>query len=86
MSRVKRAGVGARKKRGKRDVEKDYPSKQFIAKLRRLADCLEDEKRFRIQIAGERITIPPSATINLEHERSSDEEEVEFQLKWSLED
>ena len=78
--------MGVRKKRRKRDIEKDYPRKQFIAKLRRLADCLEDEKRFRIQIAGERISIPPSATINLEHERSSDEEEVEFQLKWSLED
>ncbi|MEM7412111.1 MAG: amphi-Trp domain-containing protein [Myxococcota bacterium] len=74
------------KRRAKRDVEKDYPSKQFVAKLRRLADCIEDGKRFRIQIAGERISVPPDATINLEHERGSGEEEVEFQLKWSLDD
>ncbi|MGD2154710.1 MAG: amphi-Trp domain-containing protein [Gemmatimonadales bacterium] len=73
-----------RKGRRKRDVEKDYPRRQFVAKLRRLADCLEDEERFRIQVAGERISIPPSATINIEHERGSSEEEIEFQLKWSL--
>jgi len=75
-----------RKKRRKRDIEKNYPRRQFIAKLRRLADCLENEERFRIQVGGERISIPPTATINIEHERGSSEEEIEFQLKWSLED
>ena len=54
--------MAKRKRRRKRDIEKDYPRRQFIAKLRRLADCLEDEERFRIQVAGERISIPPSAT------------------------
>ena len=78
--------VAKRKRRSKRDIEKDYPSKQFVAKLRRLADCIEGGQRFRLQVAGERISIPPSATINIEHERGSAEEEVEFQLKWSLED
>ncbi len=77
--------MAKRKRRRKRDIEKDYPRRQFIAKLRRLADCLEDEERFRIQVAGERISIPPSATINIEHERGSSEEEIEFQLTWSLE-
>ena len=72
--------------RKKRDIEKDYSPKQFVAKLRRLADCIEQGKRFRIQIAGERVSIPPDATINLEHERGSGEEEVEFQLKWTLEE
>ena len=76
--------MAQRKKRGKRDIEKDYPSKQFVAKLRRLADCIENGERFRIQVAGERISVPPDAVINIEHERSSDEEEVEFQLKWEL--
>ena len=78
--------MAKRKKRAKRDVEKDYPRKQFIAKLRRLADCLEDETRFRIQIAGERVTVPPSATINIEHERGAASEEIEFQLVWTLEE
>lgn len=75
-----------RKQRATRDIEKDYPRKQFIAKLRRLADCLEQDKRFQIQVAGERISVPPDATINIEHERAADEEEIEFQLKWSLGD
>ncbi len=77
--------MAPRKKRAKRDVEKDYPTKQFVAKLRRLADCMEQNKRFRIQVAGERISIPPTAIINIEHERSASEEEVELQLKWPLE-
>lgn len=76
--------MAIRKKRSNRDIEKDYPEKQFVAKLRRLADCIEDGQRFRIQVAGERVSVPPNAMINIEHERSSSEEEIEFQLKWSL--
>jgi amphi-Trp domain-containing protein len=72
-----------RKKRAKRDIEKDYPAKQFVQKLRRLADCIEQGKRFQIQLAGERISIPPTAVINIEHERGESSEEVEFQLRWS---
>jgi amphi-Trp domain-containing protein len=66
-----------------RDVEKNYPTKKFIEKLRRLADCLEDGKQFQIQVAGERITVPPGAIISIEHERGEGEEEIEFQLKWT---
>ena len=44
-----------------RDVEKDYPLPDFIAKLRRLADSLESGKRFEISIAGERISVPVRA-------------------------
>ncbi len=76
--------MSPRKKRAKRDIEQDYPVKQFVAKLRRLADCLEQGKRFRIQVAGERISIPPTVILNIEHERGESEEEVEFQLKWPL--
>ena len=67
-----------------RDVEKDYPLDQFIDKLRRLADALENRQRFEIQIAGERISVPVRASYNLEHERGDGEEEIEFQIKWSL--
>jgi len=72
------------KKKRKRDIEKDYPMKQFVKKLRRLADCLEQGQRFQIQVAGERISIPATAVINIEHERGDSSEEVEFQLKWLL--
>lgn len=66
-----------------RDIEKTYPLPEFIDKLRRLADALETGERFEIQIAGERISVPVRATFNIEHERGEDEEEIEFQIKWS---
>jgi amphi-Trp domain-containing protein len=65
-----------------RDVEKAYPLPDFIAKLRRLADALEEGKRFEIQIAGERISVPARAICNIEHEREGALEEIEFQIKW----
>ena len=71
---------------GKRDVEKMYSSGEVVAKLRRLADALESGSPFRIQVAGERINVPARAEFSIEHERGSDEEEVEFQLKWKVDD
>ena len=68
--------------KSKRDVEKSYPKKAFIAKLRRLADALEQGKPFVIQVDGERLYIPADAVISVEHERSRGNEEIEFQLKW----
>ena len=65
-----------------RDIEKGYTTNQMVAKLRRLADCIETGKQFKIQIAGERISVPASATFNIEHEREGKMEEVEFQFKW----
>ena len=67
-----------------RDVEKGYTVKQMVAKLRRLADCLESGKPFQIQIAGERIRVPADAVFNIEHEREAGLEEVEFQFKWKV--
>ena len=69
-----------------RDVEQIYSTEEVVAKLRRLADALETGSSFRIQVAGERIRVPARATFSVEHERGEDEEEVEFQLKWSLAD
>ncbi|MFD2207714.1 amphi-Trp domain-containing protein [Kiloniella antarctica] len=68
-----------------RDIEKTYPIEDFIAKLRRLADSLEQNKSFEIQIAGERIYVPVRAIYNIEHERGDGEEEIEFQIKWDTE-
>ena len=73
------------KKKKERDVEKTYTVKQTAAKLRRLADCLEQGKQFRIQIAGERVNVPAGAVFNIEHEREGGFEEVEFQFKWNRE-
>jgi amphi-Trp domain-containing protein len=65
-----------------RDIEKDYPLKDFAAKLRRLADAIEAGEQFEIQVAGERIYVPVRARYNIEHERGPDGEELEFQIKW----
>lgn len=73
-------------KKSERDIEKAYPIPAFAAKLRRLADALESGKRFRIQIAGERIAVPAKAICNIEHERESVNEEIEFQIKWKNDD
>ena len=69
-----------------RDIEKSYSTSEFVAKLRRLADALEAGEAFEIQIANERIYVPKRAVFNIEHEREDGEEEIEFQLKWSVED
>jgi amphi-Trp domain-containing protein len=69
-----------------RDVEKGYSTEETVAKLRRLADALETGSPFRIQIAGERIRVPARAEFTIEHEREGDEEEIEFQFKWSAEE
>ena len=69
-------------KKKDRESEKGYSTRQMVAKLRRLADCLETGQQFRIQIAGERVNIPARAVFNIEHEREGGSEEVEFQFKW----
>jgi amphi-Trp domain-containing protein len=66
-----------------RDVERVYSTAEFVSKLRRLADALERGERFEIQVAGERIYVPARAEFNVEHEREGNEEEIEFQLKWT---
>lgn len=67
-----------------RDLERMYSTPDVVAKLRRLADALETGGPFRIQIAGERFRVPAHAEFSIEHERGDGEEEIEFQLKWTL--
>jgi len=66
-----------------RDIEKVYDKPALAAKLRRLADALEFGERFEIQIAGERISVPVRAEYSVEHERGEEDEEIEFQIKWT---
>jgi amphi-Trp domain-containing protein len=73
-------------KKRDRDLERTYPRRQFVEKLRRLADAIESEKPFTIQVAGERLRIPASAVFNIEHEREGSEQELEFQVKWGEEE
>ena len=66
-----------------KDVEKSYSNKGVVAKLRRLADALEAGKSFDIQVAGERVRVPPHAEVEFEYQREGDEEELEIELKWT---
>ena len=69
-----------------RDLTRTYSRSQFVAKLRRLADAIESGRAFTIQVAGERLHIPVDAQFNIEHERSGNQQELEFQLLWSSPD
>lgn len=66
-----------------RDLTKTYSRGQFVEKLRRLADAIESEKAFTIQVAGERLRVPANAAFNVEHERTGAEQELEFQVIWA---
>ncbi len=48
----------------------------------RLADLLDKNNAFAIQIAGERVVIPAGAVVSVVHERSGVEGAVEFQVRW----
>jgi len=67
------------------DVEKSYDNADVITKLRRLADALEQDRAFGIQIAGERIYMPARATVEFECQREGDDEEIEIEISWSKE-
>jgi amphi-Trp domain-containing protein len=71
--------------RSPRDIERIYSTHEVVAKLRRLADALEKDESFRIQIASVRIRVPERAQFSIEHELGDDEEEIEFQFKWPVE-
>ena len=68
-----------------RDIERIVNRRQFATKLRRLADSLDKGEPFRIQVGGERVTVPADAEIAVEHERSGSTEEVELQFRWPAE-
>lgn len=72
-------------RRRARDLERTYSPRQFAAKLRRLAKAVERKRPFTIRVAGETLRIPSDAEFNVEHERTSGLEELEFQLRWRRE-
>ncbi|MGE0157757.1 MAG: amphi-Trp domain-containing protein [Gemmatimonadales bacterium] len=65
-----------------RDIERIINRRQFATKLRRLADSIDNDEPFRIQVAGERVTVPADAIISVEHERGRSDEEIELQFRW----
>ncbi|HLV26898.1 MAG TPA: amphi-Trp domain-containing protein [Gemmatimonadales bacterium] len=68
--------------RSDRDLERTYTRSQFVAKLRRFADALEQGSAFNIQVANERLRVPGTAEFSIEHERGDGVQELEFQIRW----
>ncbi len=69
-----------------RDVERGTTTEAFVATLRRIADALEAGESFRIQVVNKRFTVPKDAELSIEHEVEGDDEELELQLKWKVQD
>ena len=65
-----------------RDVEQTFELSDFISELRRLADTLEANGVFEIEIDGETIQVSGDTIFSIEHEREDGREELEFQLSW----
>jgi len=66
-------------------ITKTYSRAQFVDKLRRLADAIETQRAFSIQVAGEKLRVPAGAAFNVEHESSGGQQELEFQVIWTSE-
>mmetsp|Transcript_11892 Transcript_11892/g.18243 ORF Transcript_11892/g.18243 Transcript_11892/m.18243 type:complete len:115 (-) Transcript_11892:393-737(-) len=65
-----------------RDVEKVKTEKQFVALLRRIADSVEANVPWRIQVDKVRLTVPSEAEVSVEHEVEHGYHNVELQFKW----
>lgn len=63
-------------------MEKKYSNKAFVAKMKRLAESLENDKAFAIQVKGKKIRIPANSEISIEFEKEGKKNELEFQIKW----
>lgn len=62
-------------------MEKKYPKKAYIAKMKRMLKALENGKAFSIQVKGKKITVPVNSEISIEYEKD-EKNELEFQIKW----
>lgn len=67
-----------------RDVERKITRQDLVHTLRRVADAVEKNAPFRIQIAGKRFTVPAGATFSIEHEVEGDSSELEIQFSWTV--
>jgi amphi-Trp domain-containing protein len=65
-----------------REIEKGYDRAQTAAKLRRLAEALDRNEPFEIQIAAQRVYVPADAEIVFEYERGEEQDELEVEIKW----
>lgn len=65
-----------------RDVEREVDRAHFVDTLRRLADALEKNEPFRIQVENRRFVVPGTARLQIEHEVDGTSEELSLELVW----
>ena len=63
-------------------VRKFYTDLEVVVTLQRLAELVEQEIPVEIQIAGERICVPPYASVAFEYEQGKKKEVVEIKIEW----
>lgn len=68
---------------GELELDRRLTASAFAARLRAIADYLEDGKSFRIQVAGRRFRVPADVDCSIEVEQEGDRVELELQLSWA---
>jgi amphi-Trp domain-containing protein len=63
-------------------LKKEYPTAEFVATLRHLADALEKSKKFELEAGREGISIPAGAKCKIAYEHQGNKGEIECQIKW----
>lgn len=64
------------------ELEKTYGPSAVANKLRRIADAIEQNKGFQIQVNKKRIYVPVDVDVEFEYEEDGDECELEIEMKW----
>ncbi len=64
------------------ELEKTYGSLAIANKLRRIADAIEQNRGFQIQINNQRFYVPVDVEVEFEYEEANGESELEIELKW----
>ncbi|MGQ3887555.1 amphi-Trp domain-containing protein [Legionella sp. CNM-1927-20] len=64
------------------ELEKIYGSSAVANKLRRIAEAIEQNTGFQIQINKKRIYVPVDVYVEFEYEEESDEYELGIEIKW----
>ncbi|MGQ3887546.1 amphi-Trp domain-containing protein [Legionella sp. CNM-1927-20] len=65
------------------ELEKIYGASAVANKLRRIAEAIEQNKGFQIQINKKRIYVPVDVYVEFEYEEENDEYELGIEIKWS---
>jgi amphi-Trp domain-containing protein len=64
------------------ELEKTYGASAVANKLRRIADAIEQNKGFQIQVKNQRIYVPVDVCVEFEYEEEGDEYELGIEIKW----